>query len=141
MLIYGGALFPALGFFDVYPMKFSWAADHFQYHADLSLFALFAAGLTLALQRWGGAKAMTGVAAALLLLCGVRTGLQGRHYQDEHALWTATTEANPQAWAAWQNLGQWTIEQGNPIEGERLFRHALDLQRDPVLLTSLAVLQ
>ena len=33
-------LVPALGFFDVYPMRYSFVADHFQYHASPALIAL-----------------------------------------------------------------------------------------------------
>ena len=43
MLIFGGVLVPALGFVDVYPMRFSFVADHFQYHASIALLALVAA--------------------------------------------------------------------------------------------------
>jgi hypothetical protein len=32
-LVLGGALFPALGFFNVYPFLFSYVADHFHYLA------------------------------------------------------------------------------------------------------------
>jgi hypothetical protein len=35
MLCYGGTLFPALGFFNVYPFIYSYVADHFQYLASL----------------------------------------------------------------------------------------------------------
>jgi hypothetical protein len=38
-------LFPALGFFDVYPMRFSWVADHFVYLASAGLIALVAAAV------------------------------------------------------------------------------------------------
>ena len=38
-------LFPALGFFDVYPFKFSFVADHFAYHALPVAAAAVAAGL------------------------------------------------------------------------------------------------
>ena len=42
VLIFGGVLVPALGFFNVYPFRYSLVADHFQYHASLALFALAA---------------------------------------------------------------------------------------------------
>ncbi len=139
LLIFGGALFPVLGFFDVYPMKFSWVADHFQYHADFALYALLGAIAVVATQHLAELPRAV-IAGAFLALCATFTALQGGLYQDEESLWTGTTEANPSSWAAWQNLGQLRIEYGDPVEGERLFRHALELQRDPVLLTSLAVL-
>jgi tetratricopeptide (TPR) repeat protein len=42
VLCFGLGLLPALGFFNVYPMRFSYVADHFQYHASLAIFALVA---------------------------------------------------------------------------------------------------
>ena len=53
-LFFGGTLFPALGFFDVYPMQYSFVADHFQYLASLGVLTLLAAG---AAQGLGGATA------------------------------------------------------------------------------------
>ena len=48
LLLFVGVLFPALGFFDVYPFLFSFVADHYQYHASLAPIALAAAGVALA---------------------------------------------------------------------------------------------
>ena len=52
MLFFAGTLVPALGFFDVYPMRFSFVADHFQYLASAGLLAPLAAGIVMATQRW-----------------------------------------------------------------------------------------
>src|SRR5262245_14207711 len=49
-LLFGGTLVPALGFIDVYPMRYSWVADHFQYHATLAPLALIAAVLATKLR-------------------------------------------------------------------------------------------
>ncbi|MDI1318806.1 MAG: hypothetical protein PSW75_01255, partial [bacterium] len=38
-LLFGGTLFPVLGFVNVYPFVFSFVADHFQYLASLAVFA------------------------------------------------------------------------------------------------------
>lgn len=40
VLFFAGTLFPALGFFDVYPMRFSFVADHFQYLASIGMISL-----------------------------------------------------------------------------------------------------
>ncbi|MBI5724012.1 MAG: tetratricopeptide repeat protein [Planctomycetes bacterium] len=40
VLFFAGTLFPALGFFNVYPFRFSFVADHFQYLASIGLIAL-----------------------------------------------------------------------------------------------------
>ena len=39
-LLFGGTLVPALGFIDVYPMRYSFVADHFQYLAGIAPVAL-----------------------------------------------------------------------------------------------------
>ena len=46
VLLFGVLLGPALGFVNVYPMRFSFVADHFQYVASAPLLALFAAGVS-----------------------------------------------------------------------------------------------
>jgi hypothetical protein len=43
-LIFAGVLAPALGFINVYPFRFSFVSDHYQYHANIALIALAAAG-------------------------------------------------------------------------------------------------
>src|SRR5206468_3872917 len=42
-------LAPALGFVNVYPMRYAFVADHFQYLASIGVLALLGAGLA----RWG----------------------------------------------------------------------------------------
>ncbi len=48
VLIYTVTVFPALGFFDIYPMRYSFVADHFQYLASIPIIALFSATIALA---------------------------------------------------------------------------------------------
>ena len=42
LLFFVGSLFPALGFFNVYPFIYSYVEDHFQYLASLGLIAWIA---------------------------------------------------------------------------------------------------
>ena len=44
VLFFGGTLFPALGFLDVYPFRFSFVADHFQYLACLGIIVVASSG-------------------------------------------------------------------------------------------------
>ena len=46
LLFFSGTLFPALGFFNFYPMRFSFVADHFQYLASIGLIGLMASMTT-----------------------------------------------------------------------------------------------
>ena len=57
VLIFGGVLVPVSGFFNVYPFRYSFVADHFQYHASLALMAPVAAGGALAFDRLSSAGA------------------------------------------------------------------------------------
>jgi tetratricopeptide (TPR) repeat protein len=43
ILLFVGTLFPALGFFNVYPFRFSFVADHFQYLASIAIIVGLAA--------------------------------------------------------------------------------------------------
>ena len=43
VLYFGGTLVPALGFFNLFPFRYSFVADHFQYLASLGILTLIAA--------------------------------------------------------------------------------------------------
>jgi len=106
-LVFAGTLFPALGFFNVYPFIFSYVADHFQYQASLAIIVLGAAGLTLAAGRLPGAWRRLAPAAAGLLLAalGTLTWRQCGIYRDAGTLYRATLERNPDCGMAHTNLG------------------------------------
>jgi tetratricopeptide (TPR) repeat protein len=55
-LFFCGTLFPALGFVNVYPFRYSYVADHFQYLASLGLITLLAAVLAQAFAPAGLAR-------------------------------------------------------------------------------------
>ncbi len=96
---------PALGFVNVYPFRFSFVADHFQYLASLGVIAVAAAGLTTLAQRWGTSSAMR--LALVVVLCGplaLQAWRQSHHYVDEETLYRATLATNPQSWLAHTNL-------------------------------------
>ena len=82
VLCFLGMLFPALGFFNVYPFVFSYVADHFQYLASLPVLALAAVGW----ERWraaGSWRGRTAVPAAVVavILFGALSWRQCGIYQ------------------------------------------------------------
>ena len=93
---YIGTLLPALGFFNVYPHRYSFVADHFQHLASLA--PLAAAGLLLA-------RLPRAVPVVLLAALTVLTLLQSRIYKDPLTLWTDTLAKNPAGWMVHINLG------------------------------------
>ncbi|KAA3607503.1 MAG: O-GlcNAc transferase [Planctomycetota bacterium] len=139
-LVFGGVLFPALGFLNVYPHLFSFVADHFQYHAATAIFALLGGGLAWALrsqfqgQAWlegpvGQAwpKAAAAVCAALLLILSFLSFQQTRIYKDAEVLWTDTLKRNPQAWIAHDNLGGQRLQENDLQKAEAHFQASLEL--------------
>jgi len=104
---FGVMLFPALGFFDVYPFRFSFVADHFQYLAGAGLIALVVSAGTQACRRAGQPGRQLGMVVALLVLAVLASLTWAREhtYLDEVTLWQDTLAKNPQCWLAHTDLG------------------------------------
>jgi tetratricopeptide (TPR) repeat protein len=110
-LLFGGSLFPALGFFNVYPFVFSYVADHFQYLASLAIFA--AAGAVFALVPRQPRRIAVGLIAGIL---AVLARNQAMEYRDDVTLYEATLRKNPDAWLAHHNLAIILNDRGQPAE-------------------------
>jgi len=94
ILFFVVTLAPALGFVDVFPFRYSFVADHFQYLASIGMLALLA-----------GLLSRNRVIACAVLLCfGSLTFLQASAYRDEPALWLDTLAKNPDCLIAHYNL-------------------------------------
>ena len=108
LLLFGGSLFPVLGFLDIYPFRYSYVADHFAYLASLGVIVPVSAGLAIALERMSAPAARRAAQIAIgLLLAGlaVLSNRQSRMYADPKTLYRTTIERNPGDWMAHQNLG------------------------------------
>ncbi len=106
-LIYGGTLFPVLGFVNVFPFQYSYVADHFQYAATLALIVPLGWGLaTFADRATANTRGyfMPGIGALLLVLACL-TFQQARSYGSATALYEQTLARNPDCWLAQNNLG------------------------------------
>lgn len=127
VLIYAGVLSPALGFFDVFPFRYSWVADHFQYHASIALITLAAAGLALLVSRVqiSDRRAIVGASMALLLVCGVLTFRQARIYHDLETLYRDTLAKNPTARIAYNNLARYLARTNRTDEAVAVAREGL----------------
>ena len=129
-LIFGGVLFPALGFFDVYPMRYSFVADHFQYPASTALLSLAAVALALGARRLAPRVPGGAVLAAAGLLCvalATITWQRCHAYADLRTLWEDTAERNPAAAIAWINLGKLELDAGRTESGLDHLRRAVSL--------------
>jgi tetratricopeptide (TPR) repeat protein len=128
LLFFCGTLFPALGFFNVYPFRYSLVADHFQYLASLGVIVLFSAGVAVLARRWwrtpeksevppsprlrrgrrsfsGGARRAEAILMIpIALILGILTWREARQYADVAMLYRTILERNPESWLALNNL-------------------------------------
>ncbi len=130
-LYFGGTLLPALGFINVYPFRFSFVADHFQYLASIGLIILFASAASLAAERFQLARTARQTAALLLIaLLGTLTWRQSLAYESEETLWRDTLAKNDQCWMAYNNLGIILGDRGEQEGALALYRKAIALKPD-----------
>jgi hypothetical protein len=107
LLFFCVTLAPALGFVNVYPFKYSFVADHFQYLACIGIIALFS-GTLVGVARRRSSGAATAVQAALIVVVGAPLALlahsQSRQYVNAETLYRVTLSRNPESWLAHTNL-------------------------------------
>jgi len=128
-LLFAGSLFPVLGFVNVFPFLFSYVADHFQYLASLSIFALVAVLLQKGLSklpRWAGHCAVVG----LLGVFGALTWAQCGMYRDVFTLYETTLAKNPDCWMAHNNLAIALADSGRVEEAIPHLESAIRLKPD-----------
>jgi protein O-mannosyl-transferase len=129
-LFFCGTLFPVLGFFNVYPFRYSFVADHFQYLACIGLIALLVSALAAFDEKFKLANARLPV-IVLVTIAGplaVFTGNQSRVYADGDTLYRATLSRNPSCWMAHNNLGMSLQSRGEIEEAALHYREALRLE-------------
>lgn len=133
-LLFGGLLFPAMGFFNVYPMRYSYVADHFQYMAAAAGISALVCGLA-GWVRARPASVRRGVAVVsglvLVALGGVSFGQAGA-YRDDETLWRRTLGTNPDCFMCHNNLGMSLYERGRVDEAVDHFQQSLRVKPDNV---------
>jgi tetratricopeptide (TPR) repeat protein len=132
MLFFVGTLFPALGFFNVFPFRYSFVADHFQYLASIGPLTLAAAGIAAlpGLFRNGKSFLQPLLCAALLLVLAMLTWKQCGMYANAQTLWQTTLRLNPNCWVAHDNLADISSQQGRLDEAIAHFQKALAIRPD-----------
>ncbi len=98
LLMFVVALVPALGFINVYPFKFSFVADHFQYLASVPVLAFGVGSLF-----WLCERRLSTVATAVVVLIGIVGPMavvargQSHEYANADVLYRSTIAKNPRA--------------------------------------------
>ena len=98
------ALFPALGFFDVWPFRFSFVADHFAYAAMPALATVLVLTLGAVAARVQRPRVLDVTLPLLLAVCMPLSWIASAKYAGVEALWRDTIARNPDAWLAHNNL-------------------------------------
>ena len=128
LLFFGVTLGPALGFANVYPFRFSFVADHFQYLACIGMLTLAAATVVKAIDRNRLAAARPILVAIMILPLALLTWRDAHAYEGLETLWRTTIERNPDAWLARTNLAAMLLDH-QPPEPDQALIHAREAVR------------
>jgi len=135
-------LFPVLGFFNVYFIRYSFVADHFQYLAAIGPLTLAAAGISMTLGRFEKRSPFLKqvFCGMLLLILGVLTWQQCGMYTNLETLWRKTLAKNPDCWLAHNNLSTLLANQGHIEEAMEHSQKAIQINpNDSEALNNLGV--
>ena len=133
LLYFPITLFPALGFFNVYPFRYSFVADHFQYLACLGPIAAAAAGIVKVAGymkdrlRRPLQPILSGVVLSALFIL---SWSQSRMYSDAETLYRTTIARNSDCWMAHTHLGLLLMNKGRHDEAMAHLLRALALTPD-----------
>lgn len=126
VLFYAGTLFPALGFINVFPMRYAFVADHFQYLAGMGIIALFCSVFWIALKRVP--KLRMTLAVVILTGLGLRTAWYIPVFTNQTTLWQYVITHNHAPWMALNNLGVIYQKKHENAKAQVCFRRAIVLR-------------
>jgi tetratricopeptide (TPR) repeat protein len=118
-------LLPMLGLLNIYFMRYSLVADHWQYAASLGPIALLAATIS---RVKSSIKWVLGAIVLLPLI--ILSERQSLLYRSGELLWRDTIAKNPTSWMAQMNLGHTLVDEHRFAEAEGFYRAAIALAPD-----------
>lgn len=136
VLYYVGTLVPALGFFNVYPMRYSFVADHFAYLSCIGLIALATAVMAWVCARYLPREAITGgapqaLAATVLAIFFFLSLVHANVFRDSRTLWENSWRNNRKSWFAANNYGVWVRDESRQPDrldkAEQWFHKVIEL--------------
>jgi tetratricopeptide (TPR) repeat protein len=126
------ALAPVMGFTDVFFMRYSLVADHYQHIAIIGIIALTSSAWrvwqqrTLGLMHWAATAIPFATIGTFAFLSVQQSGL----YRDEITLFSATLENNPECWMLHNNLGKALYEADRYQEAIEQYQETLHFNPD-----------
>ncbi len=132
---YAIALFPALGFVNIYFMRYSLVADHWQYQAVPIIIALMCCGLKASLIKLDTQKPLKVSTLFLvksgilvwLLSWGYHSHLISKTFQKDETVYLETLKKNPGAWMVYNNLGNIYSDRKDWDMAIRFFRKSYEM--------------
>jgi tetratricopeptide (TPR) repeat protein len=123
-LIFLGMILPASGLFNVYPFKFSFVADHFQYLACPAIIVLVISASFQFLEKHQLIAFRLYCFSFILFLLMLRTGTETHKYENLETLWVDTTLKNSGSWAAYEELGNYYYDNNQPQKAVNAYSEA-----------------
>ncbi len=130
IVCYVALLLPVLGFVNIYFMRYSLVADHWQYIATIVPCAIFAGVAATLARRYVPRGAAWLAAVCLLAGLGALSSRQSETYANVDAFYGATIASNPDCWLAHYNLGEIYGGRGQMDAAMDQFRIALTIKPD-----------
>jgi tetratricopeptide (TPR) repeat protein len=123
---YVALIAPALGFVNLYFMRYAFAQNHFAYFAAIPLFALISEAVARngVIARLAG-SVRWGLAVAVFAVLSLLTSEEASAFADTRTLFTRALVDNPDAWMAAHNLAESAEKHGNHEDALRLFDQEL----------------
>ncbi|MFV1994699.1 MAG: tetratricopeptide repeat protein [Verrucomicrobiales bacterium] len=118
-------LFPVLGFFDVYGMRYTFVADHWAYLPALPILVFLGGSLGTALKDHKFLRRLSG--GTILVICGVLSWQHAHAFKSLEILWRDTLAKNPSCWLAHNNLGSKLYLQEDTTEAIAHYQESLRL--------------
>jgi hypothetical protein len=125
-------LAPFVGFRTISFMRFTWVMDHFLYLPIIGLLGLAVAALGQVEERLSASArryAMGGIAVVAFLLA-FGSHRYAKIFINSKTQWTYTIQHSPNAWPAYNNLGNVLSDAGRRTEAMQQYEEALRLNPD-----------
>ncbi|HQY88838.1 MAG TPA: glycosyltransferase family 39 protein, partial [Tepidisphaeraceae bacterium] len=135
ILFFAGTIFPAIGFFNVYPHRYSFVADHFQHLAGIGLIVLICA---MIVQFVSKKSTQIVIGSILILVLSAMSFAHSLSYQSFTKLWTDTLKKSPNSWMVHVNYGHAMRDEDRDADARAAYERALALKRNPETLQNVA---
>jgi tetratricopeptide (TPR) repeat protein len=121
-------LFPVMGFFNVYYMRYSFVADHFAYLPCLGVVALVICGFAHLARKHGVNRTFIIVlSAALVAGLALQTRQYCAAYQSAEALYRDTLDKNDDSWLMHNQVGMLNMRRHDFAAAEKHFLRVCEL--------------